>query len=556
MPDPADLKYALDLSGLDPAAINKALAEAGVEMLRHPGDLAKAFAGLALEESSVALGVARRLLGGNGDSAVEPAPDDRRFADRAWKGNPVLRGVMESYLVGSRWSKRLLETAKIPEQKRRKARFALGFYTDALAPTNVPFLNPTVVKEAIDTGGLSLARGFANYVRDVVENKGMPRQVDTTPFKVGETLAATPGRVVFENDLIELLAYEPQTEQVYAQPIVYSPPWINKYYVMDLAPGRSFIEYAVKAGFTVFAISYRNPDASMADLLLDDYFRDGWLTAVEQARELTGSETVNVVAVCLGGTLTAMGLAVLAARGEQSKVGWATLNNTLVDFGDPGDLGIFADEQTVSKVEERNKERGYAESTDLGTTFNWLRGNDLVWSYVVSNWLMGKQPPAFDILAWNADAVRLPARMHSQYLRACYVENALTKPGAFALDGVPIDVSKVETPLYILSAQNDHIAPWRSTYRTTQLVSGKSRQVLSSGGHIAGMVNPPGNPKGFYWRNDETPADPDEWLAGAEKVQGSWWEDWAEWASARSGEKVAPPSLPDGPPAPGRYVHG
>jgi polyhydroxyalkanoate synthase len=294
----------------------------------------------------------------------------------------------------------------------------------------------------------------------------------------------------------------------------------------------------------------------MANLALDDYLRDGLFAAVDQARAITGSETANVVGVCIGGALVVMGMAVLAARGEASKIGWATLNNTLVDFGEPGDLGIFADERSIELLEQRNEERGFTEASDLGQTFSWLRGNDLVWNYVVSNWLMGKQPPAFDILAWNSDSTRLPAKMHSQFLRACYLDNALVRPGAFSLDGVPIDVSKVEAPLYVLSAQNDHIAPWRSTYRTTQLVSGPCRQVLASGGHVAGMVNPPGNPKAFYWRNDQTPANPDEWLAGAEKVQGSWWDDWAAWAGERSGEKVAPPTLPEGAPAPGSYVHG
>jgi polyhydroxyalkanoate synthase len=554
MPDSGDLKYGLDLTALDPASINKALLEAGTEVVKRPSSFAKALAGLALEQASVAVDVARAFLGGNGEPRVQPAPDDRRFSDRAWKENPLLLGAMESYLVSSRWTRRLLESSDIDEQKRRKALFALGFYLDALAPTNVPFLNPAVLKEALDTGGLSLVRGFANYVEDVVENNGMPRQVDTTPFKLGETIATTPGRVVYRNDLMELIAYEPQTEQVYSQPIVYSPAWINKYYVMDLAPGRSFIEHAVQQGFTVFAISYRNPDASMAGLALDDYLRDGLLTALAQAREITGSEVANVVAVCLGGTLTVMGLAVLAARGEASQVGWATLNNTLVDYGEPGDLGIFADEMTLESVEKKNKERGFTEASELGTAFNWLRGNDLVWNYVVSNWQMGRQPPAFDILAWNADSTRLPATMHSQFLRTCYLDNALTKPGALSLDGVPVDVSKIETPLYVLSAQNDHIAPWRSSYRTTQLVSGPSRQVLASGGHVAGMVNPPGNPKAFYWHSDDTPPNPDDWLAGAAKEQGSWWEDWAAWAAERSGEKVEPPTLPDGAPAPGTYV--
>jgi polyhydroxyalkanoate synthase len=253
--------------------------------------------------------------------------------------------------------------------------------------------------------------------------------------------------------------------------------------------------------------------------------------------------------------MSVIGLAVLAARGQAGRVGWTSLNNTLVDFGEPGVLGVFTDEQTVERIERKNKRQGFLDSTDLGGTFTWLRGNDLVWNYVVSGWYMGKQPPAFDILAWNADATRLPATMHSQYLRACYLRNDLVSPGAFSIDGTPVDVSTVETPLYILSAQNDHIAPWRSVYRTTQLTGGETRHVLTSGGHIAGMVNPPG-PKASFYAREDTPPDPEEWLAGAEKVQASWWEDWADWASARSGERVAPPTLPEGEPAPGSYIRG
>jgi poly[(R)-3-hydroxyalkanoate] polymerase subunit PhaC len=550
-----DLAYGLDVAGLDPAALGGALASAGAKVAQHPERLAHAAAGLAREQAEVALGVVHRLLGANGGPQAAPEPGDRRFADRAWRDNPFLDATLKSYLVSSAWARRLLESAELSEPSARKARFALELLVDAAAPSNLPWLNPAVVKEAIDTGGLSLARGFANFVGDVVENGGMPRQIDRSKFEVGRDLATTPGRVVLRNDLIELIAYEPQTETVFAQPLVYSPPWINKYYVMDLAPGRSFIEHAVQRGFTVFAISYRNPDSSMAELTLDDYLRDGFFAALDRAQELTGSETVNVEAVCLGGTLAMIGLAVLGARGKADRVGWATLNNTLVDFSEPGLISVFTDEETIERIERRTRRRGYLDAQELSGPFTWMRGNDLVWNYVISGWFMGKEPPAFDILAWNADATRLPARMHSQYLRACYLRNELVEPGAFEIDGTALDLSKVTTPLYVLSAERDHIAPWRSAYRTTQLVSGETRHVLTSGGHIAGMVNPPG-PKASHRVNSDTPASAEEWLEGSELVQGSWWDDWAEWASARSGDRVAPPKLPDGEPAPGQYVRG
>jgi polyhydroxyalkanoate synthase len=325
---------------------------------------------------------------------------------------------------------------------------------------------------------------------------------------------------------------------------------------MDLAPERSFIEWAVRHNRTVFAISYRNPDASMADVTLDDYLRDGVLAALDRAQELTGAGRVNLLAVCLGGTLAAIALAVLAARGQGDRIGWATFLNTLVDFSDPGEIAVFTDEAAVERLERRMRSRGYLSAEELSGPFTLMRTNDLVWRYVISSWYQGKRPPPFDILAWNADATRMPAAMHSEYLRACYVDNRLVEPGAFVADGTPVDLSAVETPLYVLGGDADHIAPWRSTYRTTQLVGGEARYVLSSSGHIASMVNPPGNPKASYSTRDECPADADEWLAGAKRAEGSWWDDWIAWASARSGDRVVPPALPPGQPAPGTYVRG
>ncbi len=547
-----DLRYGLDLTGADPASLGASLAAAAGELARRPRRAALAAGELALEQTSVALATMRRLLGGDGDE--EPAAGDPRFADRAWAENPLLRGALESYLASADWARRQLESLELPEQTRRKARFALGTLLDALAPSNLPLLNPEVVKEAVDTGGLSLARGFANFAEDLLRNGGLPRQVDLGAFELGRDLAATPGRVVFRNDLIELLAYEPTTTEVFAQPVLCSPSWINKYYMLDLAPGRSFVEYAVSRGFTVLAISYRNPDASMAELTLDDYLRDGLLTALERASELTGSPSVGIVGVCVGGTLATVGLGALAARGESDRVGWATLLNTLVDHGEPGEIGVFIDEQTIERIERKVSRRGYLEPHELAGPFTWMRGNDLVWRYVVSSWYLGRQPPAFDILAWNADATRLPATMHSQFLRACYLDNALARPNAFVIDGWPIDLSAVDTPLYVLGAEADHITPWRSGYRTTQLVRGEPRYVLTASGHIAGIVRPPGQAKSLYRTRPDCPADPDEWLGGAVTVEGSWWEDWAEWASERSGTRVEPPSLPAGAPAPGRYV--
>jgi polyhydroxyalkanoate synthase len=555
MPAPVeDIAYGLGLSGADPGALMSALAEAGLRLVSQPGVLAQSLGELTLEEGAVALRFARGLLGVDGEPAV--GQGDRRFSDRAWSENPFLRSAAESYLVASRWAERTLGAAGLPERKERKARFALRLLLDAGAPTNQLWLHPTVIKEAIDTGGLSLARGFVNFLDDVVRNGGRPSQVDLSAFEVGKTLAATPGRVVFRNDLIELIAYEPRTDTVFSQPVLYSPPWVNKYYVMDLAPGRSWVEHAVAQGFTVFAISYRNPDESMAGLQLDDYLHDGLLTALDEVAAITGSPSAHVLGVCLGGTLTTMALGVLAARGEAARIGSAALVNTLVDFSDPGDVAVFTDEETVARIERRTRRRGYLKSSEMANTFTWLRGNDLVWSYVVSSWGLGKRPPAFDVLAWNADGTNLPAAMHSQFLRACYLENRLVR-GELTLDGTRIDLSQVDTPLYVLGCERDHIAPWRTAYETTQVVGGDERRfVLASSGHVAGMVAPVGSPKSYRWERDSTPADADDWLRGATRVDGSWWEDWSAWVAARAGERVAPASLPDGERAPGRYVRG
>ncbi|MBA2361213.1 MAG: alpha/beta fold hydrolase [Actinobacteria bacterium] len=546
-----DLRYGLALSGADPASLTRALGRAFLEASRRPRTVAEALARLSRAQVAITFDVARMALGASGQPG---SLDDRRFHDRAWTENPILRCVLESYLAGSRTAHELLDELELDEGTRRKASFALGLLLDAAAPSNLPWVNPTVVKEAYDTGGRSVVRGARLFLEDLLRNGGQPSQVDVGAFELGRNLAATPGCVVFRNHLIELLAYEPTTERVHARPILYSPPWINRYYVLDLSPGRSFVEHAVGQGFTVLAISYRNPDETMAKLTLDDYLRDGFLAALERTSDLTGSSTVNVVSVCVGGTLAAIGLGVLAARGESERIGWAALFNSLVDYAEPGEIAAFTDEAAIQRIERRVQRRGYMAPAEISAPFTLMKGNDLIWRYVVSNWLMGKRPEPFDILAWNADDVRLPAAMHVQYLRACYLHNLLTHRDALVVDGTPVDMAKIETPLYVLGARDDHIVPWRSSYRTTQLTGGETRFTLTSGGHIAGLVNPPGKANARYWTQDPSPPESDAWLAGAEERQGSWWEDWAAWAAPRSGELTAPPKLPEGEPAPGQYV--
>ncbi len=553
---PEDLRYGLDVTGLDPAGLGDALTSVMAEAAADPMRMMLWTSQMAIAQQTAGLNLMRRLAEGSSAAHASPASADKRFSDAGWKRNPFLLGMAETYLEQSRAAMALVESSRLPEATRRKARFAMQLLTDALAPSNVPWVNPVVVREAMETGGASLVRGMEQFTRDLRDNGGMPRQTDAGAFTVGVDIAATPGRVVFRNELIELIAYEPQTAKAHAIPLLCSPPWINKYYVMDLAPNRSFIEWAVRHGHATFAISYRNPDASMAAFGIDDYLRFGLLAALDAVERITGSKQTNLAALCLGGTLSLIVLAYLAARGEGERIASATLTNTMIDFREPGDLGVFADEATIARLEARMHERGFLEAHEMARTFDWLRSNDLIWSSVVNNWFLGKQPPAFDILAWNADSTRMPATMHSQYLRSCYLHNAIAQ-GNFTVAGVPIDLGRIRTPLYVLAAENDHIAPWRSAYRTIELVgSSDLRFTLSSAGHIAGIVNPPGNAKSVHWTTER--ADPahgaDAWRANAERRPGTWWEDWAVWADAHAGPLVTPPDLPHGEAAPGHYV--
>jgi polyhydroxyalkanoate synthase len=546
------------LVGADPVAFLRSLVAVAPALLRHPTGVAVAQAHLLGGMAGALRATAGRTIGRQTPGPVEPARGDKRFRDLAFAENPLYFLLQQQYLLTSQLVAELLDAAALEEAKDRKARFAAEFLLDALAPTNVLPGNPAALRQAFDTGGKSVLRGARNMLHDLRHNGGWPSQVDAAGFEVGVNMAATPGAVVYRSDLIELIQYEPRTEQVHEVPLLFCPPWINKYYIMDLAPGKSLIEWAVQHGHTCFAISYRDPDASMRDLGFEDYLRQGPLDALRVVREITGSPRVNTVSVCLGGTLSAIGLAHQAATGDRS-VNSATFLNTHTDFTLPGTLGVFTDEATIAGLERRMAKRGYLDSEKMAHTFDALRANDLVFSYVANNWLMGKRPPAFDLLVWNKDSTRMPARMHSQYLRSCYLRNEFAR-GEFEVEGRKVDPGKVDVDTYVLSAVDDHIVPWESGYRTTQLLGGDNRFVLSSSGHIAGIVNPPG-PKAKHWVNDaDLPADPQEWKAGAELREDTWWQDWAEWIAPRGGEQVAPPrelgsaDHPPLEPAPGSYV--
>jgi polyhydroxyalkanoate synthase len=546
------------IAQLDPANFGGSLLSVIARAARRPAEVAAAGLQFGTTLARIWPVATSRWLGSEVAPPVPVDARDRRFADPAWDDNPGYFAVRQAYLAARRLSEDLLAAGRGNSLADQKAQLAVGFSFDALAPTNFLATNPAAIKRAFETGGASLLAGARNLLDDLAHNGGRPRQVDTAPFELGRNLAATPGRVVFRNDLMELIQYAPQAKRVRSVPLLASPPWINKYYVMDLAPGRSFIEWAAQHRRTVFAISYRNPDASMRDVTLDDYLIHGPRIALDVISDITGSGTVDIVGLCLGGALTAMLAAYLAGTGD-ARIGSITLLNTLLDYSEPGVLGAFADEQTISRLETEMARTGVMEGAKMAGTFDALRANDLIFNYVVSNWLMGKSPPAFDILAWNADSTRLPAAMHSFYLRTLYAHNQLAK-GEMELCGQQLSLADVKNDTYIVGAVNDHIVPWPSSYKATGMLGGSVRYVLSSGGHIAGIVNPPG-PKAWYEVAQRNPEDAARWREAAEKHSGSWWQDWASWADERAGRLgPAPPMGSERYPAlgeaPGDYVRG
>jgi polyhydroxyalkanoate synthase len=549
-------------AGLFASADAAGLGQATLAVLgraaRQPG--AMAAAGLRFWTSAAMAGplATARWLGMDVPPPVPVPERDKRFADPTWSDNPAFFALRQGYLAASQLVSDVLAAGSGDSVDDAKAALAAGFLLDALAPTNFLFSNPAALKRALETGGASVAAGAGHMVDDLLHNNGRPRQVDTRPFRVGENMAATPGKVVFKNDLMELIQYTPQTEQVRAVPVLASPPWINKYYVMDLAPGRSFLEWAVQHERTVFAISYRNPDVSMRGTTLDDYLIHGPREALDVIGEITGSPKIDIIGLCLGGALTAMLAAYLTEKGDD-RIGTITLLNTLLDYSQPGVLGAFTDEKTVARLERQMAAKGVLEGSQMAGTFDMLRANDLIFNYVVSSWLMGQDAPAFDILAWNGDSTRMPAAMHSFYLRSLYMRNELAR-GVLELAGQQLSLSAVKNDTYVVGAINDHIVPWHGSFKTIALMGGRVRYVLSSGGHIAGIVNPPG-PKAWYEATSQHQADPEEWRASARKHSGSWWQDWTEWSDSRAGEHIKPPAMGSRryPPlgnAPGDYVKG
>ncbi len=544
MPDAAESPLGAQASD----AILGANPFVGIDPRQVLGDVARSIGGLAIRPRRVASEAARigRELGDilAGTSAVAPASGDKRFADPAWIENPIYRRLGQGYLALAAGAHRMVDGAGLDPLEAQRAHFAVGLLADALAPTNGLLTNPAAVKHAFDTAGASLVRGARNLVRDVRENGGMPSTVDKRPFEVGRNVAISPGSVVYRDEVFELVQYRPSTETVYERPVVVIPPQINKFYVLDLAPGRSFTEYALGAGLGYFAISWRNPTAAQSAWGLDRYVQ-ACLDAIGVANAISGSDAANVVGLCAGGVTMAR---VLAEK--RSKIASATFAVAMLDLKAPSIVGILASDAVVAMALRRSRARGVLDGADMARVFAWMRPNDLVWNYWVNNYLLGNDPPAFDILFWNADHTRLGAALHADFLDM-YVRNPLVDS---------TELKKVTSPSYVVAGMTDHIVPWKAAYRSTQMLGGRPEFVLSSSGHIQSIVNPPGNPKASYFAGWAEAADPEEWLKGATQTKGSWWEHGVKWVGSHSGERRPAPKRVGSSKyrargkAPGKYV--
>jgi polyhydroxyalkanoate synthase len=531
----------------DELGIAKAFMDLYARMAAEPSVLAALSVNLWVDYSRLWHSSWMKLFGVDARPVAEPLQGDSRFRDEDWSGHFVFDLLKQSYLIAARHIQHAVAGVEgLPEDSEKKVAFFTRQYVDALSPTNFMLTNPQVLRETLASGGKNLVHGLNNLLADIEKGGGELRisMTDESAFRLGRNVATTPGKVVWQTDLMQLIQYQPATDEVYRGPLVIIPPWINKYYILDLREKNSFIRWAVRQGHTVFVISWINPDAQLARKGFEDYMLEGPLAALEAVERATGERKVNFIGYCLGGTLLGCTLAWLAAKGED-RVGCASYFVSLLDFAQPGELGVFIDEEQVASLERRMNERGYLEGAEMAGTFNLLRANDLVWSFVINNYLLGKDPFPFDLLYWNSDSTRMPARMHSFYLRNMYLKNLLGVPGGISLAGVPIDLSRVKLPSYFVSAVEDHIAPWKTTYRGARHLGGPVRFVLGGSGHIAGIVNPPAEKKYHYWANDAHPESADEWFAGAVQHGGSWWNDWQEWMDARNaGEPKVPPRVP------------
>lgn len=543
--------------------LTKPFREWGAHLARHPEKLVKVPLRLGAGMAALGAYAVGRTAGLQPEPVRNPERGDRRFRDDAWKDSLPFDLMKQAYLLAADQLDALVEESPdFNGKEAEQVRFALQQLASAAAPTNYLLTNPQVLRKTVETRGENLKRGIRNLIEDFRPAEGQLRisMTDRAAFEVGTNVATTPGKVVYRNELIELLQYSPTTDAVYRKPLLIVPPWINKYYILDLRPDNSLIRWLVGQGYTLFVISWVNPGAELADTTFADYASKGIGAALGAIEQATGEREVNAVGYCIGGTLLAATLARMAATGDD-RITSATFLTTQVDFSEAGDLCVFIDDAQLDLLEHQIDRQGYLDGASMATTFNMLRPNDLIWSFVINNYLLGEKPRAFDLLYWNSDATRMPRAMHMYYLREMYLHNRLVQPDALALDGVPIDLRRVKIPVYLQSSVDDHIAPYPSVWKATHHYSGPTTFMLAGSGHIAGVVNPPSANKYFYMTNDaaELPADVEEWKAGAVQHDGSWWPHWDAWLRDRSGSTVPArrpgggglPALAD---APGTYV--
>ena len=552
----------------DPAAcvlndFTEAFRELGEAMLAHPDKIMEDQMDLLKKQQQLFQNTVLRLMGKEVEPVIEPERGDRRFSNEEWKNNPIFDYLKQLYLLqGSTLKKMVDDTDGISINARRKVEFLLRQYINAVAPSNFAGLNPDVINKTLQSGGLNLAHGIEQLTEDLemsAEGALNVAMTDTSAFQVGVNVATTPGKVIYQNDLMQLIQYTPTTETVAKRPLLVIPPFINKYYIMDLRENNSLMRWLVSQGHTVFVISWINPGPGLRDKGFDNYLLEGPVEALNVIEAITGEKEVNAIGYCLGGTLLSATLSYLKKK-RKERIKSATFLATLIDFTDPGEIGVFINETTIEGLEKQMDILGYYDGRQMSFSFNTLRENDLFWSFFVNNYLKGERPAAFDLLYWNTDSTNLPARMHSYYLRNMYLNNLLKEKNVLEVDGVKIDLSAVKVPSYFLSASQDHIALWKSTYEGAKILGGKNRFVLGGSGHIAGVINPPAADKYNYWTNDKIEDDSESWFAGAESHQGSWWPDWQNWVTEQSGKEQVAARVPgDGPfaaleDAPGSYV--
>jgi polyhydroxyalkanoate synthase len=550
-----------DAPDLHPMNVANAFMEMTAQLMKGPAQVTRAQLELWQDYMTLWQNTTRRMWGMKAGPVIEADPKDSRFKDSAWKEVEVFDFIKQSYLLTARYVQGIVARVDgLDAKTAQKVDFYSRQFMDAISPTNFLMTNPEVLRKTVETGGENLLRGLSNLLSDLERGRGKltTRMTGIDAFKVGKDVAASPGKVVFQNDLMQLIQYAPATRTVLKRPLLIAPPWIRKFYVLDLRPQNSFVRWAVEQGHTVFMISWVNPDERSAEKGFENYITEGCLAALDAIERATGEREVNAIGHCLGGTLLASTLAWMAAVGDD-RIKSATFLVTMLDFKEAGELSVFIDEEQLRTLEDKAERRGALDDGQTVATFNMLRANDLIWSFVVNNYMLGHEPFPFDLLYWNSDSTRVPARMHQFYLRWIYQDNLLREPGGIEVIGQPINLSRIKTPSYFLSTCEDHIAPWRSAYAGTRLLGGPSRFVLAASGHAAGVVNPPQSGKYSYWTNAEYPDDPMAWLSGATEMAGSWWPDWQRWVAALDNTQVlarvpgdgALPALED---APGSYV--